>query len=228
MGDFVLIPGRWQSVGAYLAGPRFCTHCGYHALMIATRSPKMGPWVVWAALLFAVSVHAAEVSGVHVARDGGRFLVDMHIAIAAPAPAVFRALQNYAAMARYNPDLRSARVERTPSADRVRLFTTIHTCLLIFCKTMRQEQIMTATATADGGTLHAELVDYADFKGGRGIWTVKPCPTVRGLTCLDVRIELVPAFWVPPVLGPWVIGRKMDEEARLTGDGLEQTARGRK
>jgi hypothetical protein len=162
----------------------------------------------------------------HVARDGGRFLIDMHIAIDAPAPAVFRALQDYAAMAHYNPDLRSARVERTPAADHVRLFTTIHTCVLVFCKTLRQEQIMTATASTNGGTLDAELLDYADFKGGRGVWTVKPCPAVRRLTCLDVRIELVPAFWVPPVLGPWVIGRKMDEEARLTGDGLERTARG--
>jgi hypothetical protein len=45
------------------------------------------------------------------------------------------------------------------------------------------------------------------------------------VTCLDVRIELVPAFWVPPVIGPWVIRRKMEEEARLTSAGLEQMAR---
>jgi len=178
-------------------------------------------------LLFAVSAQAAEVSGVHVARNGARFLIDMHIAIDAPAPAVFRALQDYAAMARYNPDLRAVRVEPTLAAHRVRLFTTIHTCVLVFCKTMHQEQIMTAAASADGGTLDAELLPYGgDFKGGRGLWVVKPCPTARGVTCLDVRIELVPAFWVPPVIGPWVLRRKMDEEAHRTAYGLEQTARG--
>ena len=42
---------------------------------------------------------------------------------------------------------------------------------------------------------------------------------------MDIRIELVPAFWVPPVIGPWVIRRKIDEEARRTGTGLERTAR---
>jgi hypothetical protein len=194
--------------------------------MIATSARKIRHWSLWL-LLLAVSVHAAEVSGVQVARDGAGFLIEMHIAIDAPAPAVFRALQDYPAMARYNPDLRTVRVESTPAPDRVRLFMTIHTCVLVFCKTMRQEQIMTATANSDGGTLHAELLPYGgDFKGGRGLWTVKPCPTARGLTCLDVSIELVPAFWVPPVIGPWVISRKMDEEARRTGDGLEQTARG--
>lgn len=85
---------------------------------------------------------------------------------------------------------------------------------------------MTAAASADGGTLDAKLLRYGDFKRGHGLWIVKPCPTGRGVTCLDVSIELVPAFWVPPVLGPWVVRRKMDEEARRTGDGLEQTARG--
>lgn len=161
-----------------------------------------------------------------MARSGERFLIDMHIAIDAPTQAVFWALQDYAAMARYNPDLRAVRIVRTPAPDRVRLFTTIHTCVLVFCKTMRQEQIMTATASADGGTLDAELLRYGDFEGGHGVWVVKPCPTGRALACLDVRIELVPAFWVPPVLGSWVVGRKMDQEAHRTGDGLEQTARG--
>jgi len=187
----------------------------------------MRPWLLSLLLLYAGSAPAAEVSGVQVARSGARFLIDMHIAIDAPAPAVFRALQDYAAMARYNSDLRAVRVELTPAAHRVRLFTTIHTCVLVFCKTMHQEQIMTATASADGGTLDAELLPYGgDFKGGRGLWVVKPCPTARGVTCLDVRIELVPAFWVPPVIGPWVLRRKMDEEAHRTGNGLEQTARG--
>jgi hypothetical protein len=186
----------------------------------------MRQWTLWMLLLFAASAQAAQVSGVRVARHGERFLIDMHIAIHAPAPVVFRALQDYAAMARYNPDLRAVRVEPTPAPDRVRLFTTIHTCVLVFCKTMRQEQIMTATAIADGGTLHAELLHYGDFKSGRGVWIVKPCPTAQTVTCLDVRIELVPAFWVPPVLGSWVVGRKMNQEAHYTGNGLEQTARG--
>jgi hypothetical protein len=199
---------------------------GYHARMIGARARKIRLWLLWPLLLLAASAQAAEVSGVQVARDGEGFLIDMHIAIRAPAPAVFRALQDYPAMARYNPDLRAVRVESTPAPDRVRLFMTFHTCVLVFCKTMHQEEIMTATAGADGGTLRAELLPYGgDFKRGRGLWTVKPCPAGRGLTCLDISIELVPAFWVPPLIGPWVISRKMDEEAHRTGDGLEQTAR---
>jgi hypothetical protein len=193
--------------------------------MITGRARRVRQWSLSALSCLAMQAHAAQVLGVHVTRNGTRILIDMDISIDAPPPAVFRALQDYGTMARYNPDLRSVRVEPTAVPDRVLLFTAVHTCVLIFCKTMHQEQIMTATARADGGTLRAELVPHGgDFEGGYGLWTVRPCGPARPNTCMEVRIELIPAFWVPPVIGPWVIRRKMDEEARLTSAGLERTA----
>jgi hypothetical protein len=184
----------------------------------------MRRWPLWMLLCIALPAHAAQVSGVRVTRNGTHFLIDIHIAIDAPAPAVFRALQDYAAMARYNPDLRSVRVERTSAPDRVRLFTAVHTCVLIFCKMMHQEQMMTAIVRSDGGLLEAQMLS-GDFRGGHGRWVVKPCPAARAVTCMDIHLELLPAFWVPPVIGPWVIRNKMAEEARRTSAGLEQTAR---
>lgn len=192
--------------------------------MIPRRARKTRQWAPWLLLCMAVSAPAAQVSGVRVTRQGTRFLIDMHIAIDEPPRAVFRALQDYAAMARFNPDLRSVRIQPTAVPDRVRLYTTVHACVLIFCKMMHQEQIMTATAGIDGGTLRADLVS-GDFKGGYGLWVVRPCATSRPVSCMDIRIVLVPAFWVPPLIGPWVIRRKMAEEARRTSAGLERTAR---
>jgi hypothetical protein len=184
-------------------------------------------WLVIALSWVAMQAHAAQVLEVHVARDGSGFQIRMRISIDASPPEVFRALQDYSAMTRYNPDLRAVRVQSTGVPGRVRLFTTIHTCVLVFCKTMHQEQIMTAFPSADGGVLEAELLPRGGaFKAGHGRWTVGACPAVQSMTCLDAQIELVPAFWVPPLIGPWVIRRKMAEEARRTGAGLERVARG--
>jgi len=195
--------------------------------MIVPKYPRTRWWLLCLLSLLAARAQAAQVSSVQVTRNGTRFVIEMQIAIDAPPPAVFRALQDYAEMARYNPDLRSVRVEPTTAHNRVRLFTTIHACVLIFCETMHQEQIMTATASADGGALNAVLVPhYGDFESGHGLWVVGPCRRARTQACIDVRIDLVPGFWVPPVIGPWVLRRKMDEEARRTGAGLERTARG--
>jgi hypothetical protein len=184
-------------------------------------------WSAMALACVAAQAHAAQVLGVRVTRDDGRFLIGMRIAIDASPPAVFRALQDYPAMKRYNPDLRAVRIQPTRVPGRVRLFTTIHTCVLVFCKTLHQEQIMTAVAGTDGGVLEAELLPRGGaFKAGSGRWTVRACRTAPSKTCLDARIVLVPAFWVPPVIGPWVLRRKMAEEARRTSAGLETMARG--
>lgn len=175
----------------------------------------------------AMQAHAAQVLDVQVTRAGERFVIGMHIGIDASPPAVFRALQDYSAMMRYNPDLQAVRVQPTGIPGRVRLFTAVHTCVLVFCKTMHQEQIMTAIANPDGGVLEAELLPRGgDFKAGHARWTVGACPSDRRMTCVDARIELVPAFWVPPVIGSWVLRGKMAEEARRTGTGLELVARG--
>jgi len=188
-------------------------------------------WCVWALMAMpwaAPPAHAAQVLGVRVAREGERFLIEMRIRIAAPPLAVFHALQDYPALPRYNPDLRAVRVEPTAVPGRVRLFTTVHTCVLIFCRTLRQEEIMMATTHASGGVLEAKLLARGgSFKGGRGRWTVSACPTAPAASCLDVRIELLPAFWIPPLIGPWVIRTKMEEEARRTSAGLEEIARRR-
>jgi len=194
--------------------------------MLKNNARKRLILAVMALSCVGVPAHAAQVLGVHVTRAAGRFLIDMRIRIDAPAPAVFRALQDYAAMVRYNPDLRAVRVQATGVPGRVRLFTTIHACVLVFCKTLHQEQIMTAVDDARGGVLEAKLLPRGGaFRAGSGRWTVRPCPAAAATSCLDATLELVPAFWVPPVIGPWVIRRKMTEEARRTSAGLQSVAR---
>lgn len=193
--------------------------------MVALRRLKLGFCAAMALTWFAMQAHAAEVLSVQVTRDGTRFVIGMHVAIDASPPAVFRALQDYSAMMRYNPDLRAVRVQPTGVPGRVRLFTAVHTCVLIFCKTMHQEQLMTAVANSDGGVLEAELLPHGgDFKAGDARWTVGACAVTHATTCLDVRIDLVPVFWVPPIIGPWVLRRRMAEEARRTSAGLEVVA----
>lgn len=190
------------------------------------RVPRRSPWPALAFLALATPAVAAQLSAVRVTRDGARFFMRMHLAIDEPPAAVFEALRDYRAMPRFNPDLRAVRVQATREPDRVRLFTTVHACVLFLCKTLHQEQIMTAAADAHGGVLRAELVPgRGDFREGHGLWIVRPCHARVRQTCVDVQLELVPAFWVPPVIGPWAIRRVLYQEASRTSAGLEQVAR---
>lgn len=146
------------------------------------------------------------------------------MAIDAPSAQVFRALRDYEALPRYNPDVRAVRVEPAARADSVRLFTTIHSCVLLFCKTLLQEQLMTTTRAGAGGVVQQSLVARPGAFAGAGQWQVRACGSAPARSCLEMRMRLVPMFWLPPVIGPWVVRRKMLVEARDTGAGLEQMA----
>ena len=168
---------------------------------------------------------AEQILAVHVSRHGSHFVIALRIALAVPPAAAFAALQDYTAMPRFNPDLRRVRVEPTARPGRVRLFVTVHACVLIFCKTLHQEQIVTATPEPQGGRMSARLVPQGgDFRSGQASWWVHPCATVNAPSCLQIRIALQPAFWVPPLIGPWILQRKLYREARRSSRGIEQIA----
>jgi hypothetical protein len=168
---------------------------------------------------------AEQILAVHVSRHGSHFVIALRIALAVPPAAAFAALQDYTAMPRFNPDLRRVRVKPTARPDRVRLFVTVHACVLIFCKTLHQEQIVTATPEPQGGRMSARLVPQGgDFRSGQASWWVHPCATVNAPSCLQIRIALQPAFWVPPLIGPWILQRKLYREARRSSRGIEQIA----
>lgn len=177
------------------------------------------------ACLAAMTVaRAAHVLSVEASRHGTTVSVGLRVALNAPAPRIFHALLQYAAMGRYEPDLRALRIESTADPKRVRLFLTLHTCVLLFCKTIRQEQIMTTTTHPDGGVLQAQFVPASGAFDGHGRWVIAPCSAHEGMTCMDVQIDLVPLFWVPPMIGPWLIRKKMYDQALHISTGLEQLA----
>ncbi len=53
----------------------------------------------------ASAAQAAQVLSVHVTHHHAQFVVQTHVRIDASPPAVFRALQDYRAVSRFNPNL---------------------------------------------------------------------------------------------------------------------------
>ncbi len=193
---------------------------------MAPRFNKTSAWPVWALLCLAPQAHAARLLSVAVHRHGSLFLIGMRLRVAAPPAAVFRALQDYTALPRYTADVRSVRIVQLGPPGRVLLFTLVHACVLFFCKTMHLEQRMTAVPEAHGGVLRSVLLTPgSDFRKGRGRWTVRACPARGAQSCVEVRLRLVPAFWVPPLIGPWLIRRSLREQARRAAAGLQRLAR---
>ncbi len=169
---------------------------------------------------------AAEVAAIKVTRNGDRFDTHALIVLDASPRAVFEALQDYAQLPSFNPDIRTARVLGKQANGDVQVDTEIHACVAFFCKTVHQEQIMHATPRADGGVVTSRILPRkGDFNRYSGRWNVTACGNGRASACMHLDLSFTPDFWVPPVIGPWLIRARMQHDAAASSVGLEKLAR---
>lgn len=153
----------------------------------------------------------------------GRYSVDLTVTLDATPASAFAVLTDYPNLPRINPAVVSAETMPGAPAGSTRLATHVRVCVAWFCRDLRQVQDMRASHEHHGGGhVHAEVLPaLSDLKFGRADWTVWPC---EQQTCLRFATIIEPDFWVPPVIGPWLIKRKLSEEALQTSHGIEAAA----
>jgi len=175
-----------------------------------------------ALLACACAAAAAELDSVQVARAGDTLRVALRATLDAPAQASFAVFADPARLPAINPAVE--RVQRLPAGrdGAPRFYTELHLCVLFYCRTLHQFQEVTSQPRPDGGALHAVLLPGGDFRSGHAEWNFA---ADGARTRLQFSAELEPAFWLPPLVGPWLIERMLRDEAMRTGAGIERLAR---
>lgn len=168
-----------------------------------------------------VVCQAAQTRSLSVTFDDGRYSTRMQVFMAAPAAAAMQVLQDYRHLARLNPAVQKAVVLSSKGGDTL-LETTLELCVAFLCKTLHQVQHMQVLG------LHALQADVipaqSDLSFGHASWRFTP---TQGGTLMDFSAQIDPKFWVPPLIGPWLIRMELEEQARITSRNLERLARAR-
>lgn len=152
-----------------------------------------------------------------------RYGVDLTVALEATASAAYAVMTDYPNLVAINPAVVSATPLAGAPAGATRLATHVRVCVAWFCRDLHQVQDMRAAPTASGGgQLQATVLpDRSDLRFGEARWTIWPC---EAGACLRFVTTIEPDFWVPPLIGPWIIKRKLREEAIQTAQGIETAA----
>lgn len=170
----------------------------------------------------ALTLDAAQVRAVDVTERDGEYRLHLSARLDVPWQAAFAALIDYPHLDRLNPAVRAVNVLGTEPGGGTRVRTRIELCALLFCRTLEQVQVM---LVIEPGVLRARIVPGAgDFRSGTAEWRLTPCGEAA---CLRFDARLEPAFWVPPLVGPWLIRNMLAEQAEVTAHGLERAARSR-
>ncbi len=146
------------------------------------------------------AAHGAEVRALEVAHADGRYTVRFDVRLAAPPDRLKRYLTDYANYTSYFESIKESTVlAREPNgAARVRL--RLRSCVLFFCKTVTT--VKNIAERADGRITARIDPTLSDFREATEHWHIT---ADNGATRLQYDAVLVPDFFVPPLIGPWLV-----------------------
>ena len=170
-------------------------------------------------LAYATTLAAAQVTTNEVTRDNDRYHVRFDVQIAAPSDRLRRYLTDYANYAQYFESIReSAVLAGAPgSTQRVRL--RLRGCILFFCRTVTF--VKDVTEFSDGEIRARIDPTVSDFQEATEYWRLT---ALGAQTQLQYRAELVPDFFVPPLIGPWLLKRQIHASLISGAETLETLA----
>lgn len=151
-----------------------------------------------------------------VTRDENRYTVEADMRLNVSQSAAFAAATDYERLPEFNPSI--VRSERLGGR---RLHSVVRLCVAFICK--RIDQVMHySEQPPDGIEMWVVSAEAGDLKSGRARWRFDADGESSARMQLDAEIE--PRFWVPPVIGPYLIARELRRQARVTAESIERLA----
>lgn len=170
-----------------------------------------------AALLMASTAFAMHVLKVGVTRLGDRYAMAAEVHVRAPPETVFRLLVDYDRWTRLSPAIRQSRELGAFADGRHRVESVTRACVIFVCSDVRQVQDVREIGRRR--IVAVTLPRRSDLRYGLVRWRIEPAGAESRLF---VNVELVPDFWVPPLIGPWIIDRAMRQRVMEIASSIER------
>lgn len=171
--------------------------------------------------LAATIASAATIQLLDVTKERGRYELVVHTHMEASAQAIFDVLVDYDRLYRISSVYKETRY-LDPAADGTPLvYTRMAGCMLFYCMNMRRTERLLTEAPHYIRT--ETLPEESDFKYAHSEWTLEPDELGTRVT---YTLEMEPDFWVPPVIGPWVVKRTLMRGGYYVVNRIERLANG--
>jgi hypothetical protein len=169
-----------------------------------------------AAFFSLAAAGATEVLTVTVKIDDGTYYLHGESIIEAPPEFVFSIMIDYENFHRISNGIAETRFLE-PDEDGVLVgYSRIDSCILFFCRKFEKVERVYPKAPTEITT--RGIPEKSDFKVYDTHWTFT---TVEGGTLAIYDAEMDPDFWIPPVIGPWTMKKKLVSSAQEMGERIE-------
>ena len=166
---------------------------------------KQQTWKVALALLagwsaFTGHAWAAELLDIQVSTTDGLYVMESESILDASVPSVFQVLLDYENFTQLSSVYEQSRYLEPGPDGLPRVYTLAQGCMLFVCRSV--EKVERLETRSNSRIVATVIPEFSNLEQGVTEWVLR---ADGKSTRLAYRMELVPRFWVPPLIGPPII-----------------------
>ncbi len=170
-------------------------------------------------LLFPALAAPATILRTEATHDDDRYKLTFEVVLNAGRDKVWNIMTDYNRLPRVSKVIVESRILKKEDENRHRVGVTLHACVLIFCKTMNK--VVDILARPRDDIVVTGVPALSDFRYSVEHWQV----SAEGAnTRLHYSAEMVPDFFVPPLIGPLMVKYFLKREITATAIQVEALA----
>lgn len=170
-------------------------------------------------LILAAAAHPAELEEISVEREDGLYSLRSVTRFEVEPDALFRVLTNFDLFEKFTSAIVESYNVGPDEQGRPQFFARMEGCVLLFCKSfVRNGHVETASLDE---IIAISDPERSDFKYSKERWEL--IPDGDG-TIMIYEFDMEPAFWVPPVVGPYYIKRALKNGGERAVNRIEVLA----
>jgi len=164
-------------------------------------------------------VDAGEVIESRIDTQGDHYLLHIDMRIHAESQRVYRLLTDYAYLHQLSRTITESKLlYHQPPRARVRIVT--EGCIGVFCR--KVVQVQDVIEHGRGYIIVRVLPELSDIRYSQNLWHIRAGQV--GYTRVTYSSDMVPDFWIPPLIGTALFKQQLLQETQQMIEGLEHLA----
>jgi len=167
----------------------------------------------------------ADIKTIEIKKEKNLYHMHINATVNADFDNVIRIITDYENLPLINPYLKESKLLDNLEDERSTVNMLTEICVLFLCYNIRHVQTF---HFVENGILFSRIIpEKSNFQAGWMRWEIKGMDSnkIHPVTKIILDIEMVPGFFVPPVIGPYQIKKIMFEMTRATIVNLEKRAK---